>query len=113
MAVSLEEVRENFERYGLLDHQVRFLKGFFGHTLPYAPIERLAILRVDADLHCSTLDVLNNLYQRLSPGGYAIFDDYQNLPDCKRAINEFRTAHGIREEIRKVDSRAVYWRRGN
>lgn len=113
MAVSLEEVRQNFERYGLLDGQVRFLKGFFGDTLHHAPIERLAILRVDADLYSSTMDVLNNLYKRLSSGGYAIFDDYQNLPDCRRAINEFRAAHGIREEIRKIDSRAVYWRRGD
>jgi len=29
MAVSLEDVRQNFGRYGLLDDQVRFLKGFF------------------------------------------------------------------------------------
>lgn len=111
MAVSLDEVRQNFERYGLLDYQVRFLKGFFADTLPHAPIGRLAILRVDADLYSSTMDVLNNLYGRLSPGGYAIFDDYQNLPDCRRAVNSFRETHGIREEIRKVDSRAVYWRR--
>jgi O-methyltransferase len=111
MAVPLEEVRENFERYGLLDDQVRFLSGFFSDTLPRAPIEKLAILRVDADLHSSTLDVLNHLYPRLSLGGYAIFDDYQNLPDCKRAIDQFRAAHGITEEIRKVDERAVYWRR--
>lgn len=111
MAVSLRDVRDNFERYGLLDDQVQFLPGFFSDTLPHAPIEKLAILRVDADLHSSTLDALNNLYERLSPGGYAIFDDYQNLPDCKRAIDEFRAAHGIREEIRMVDGRAAYWRR--
>jgi len=111
MAVSLEEVQENFERYGLLDDQVRFLKGFFSETLPQARIQKLAILRVDADLYSSTLDVLNNLYSRLSPGGFAIFDDYQNLPDCKRAVDEFRAAHNIREEISKIDERAVYWRR--
>jgi len=113
MAVSLEEVRANFERYGLLDDQVRFLPGFFRDSLPHAPIERLAVLRVDADLHSSTSEVLNNLYERLSPGGFAIFDDYRNLPDCKRAIDDFRAAHRIREEIRSVDERAVYWRREN
>jgi O-methyltransferase len=111
MAVSLEQVRENFERYGLLDEQVRFLKGFFSETLPQTPIEKLAILRVDADLYSSTLDVLNHLYPRLSPGGFAIFDDYENLPDCRRAIDEFREKHGIREKIRKVDERAICWRR--
>lgn len=113
MAVSLEEVKRNFERYGLLDDQVVFLKGFFSETLPQADIGPLAILRVDADLYQSTLDVLENLYYALSIGGYAILDDYQNLPDCRRAIEEFRAKRGIREEIRPIDKRAICWRRKN
>jgi O-methyltransferase len=111
MAVSLQNVQNNFARYGLLDDQVRFLQGFFSDTLPKAPIRQLSILRVDADLYQSTMDVLNHLYASLSVGGYAIFDDYQNLPDCRRAIDTFRSQHGITEEIRPIDSRAVYWRK--
>jgi O-methyltransferase len=111
MAVSLEEVRGNFERYGLLDDQVQFLKGFFSDTLPKAPIQKLAILRADADLYASTMDILNHLYPKLSAGGYAIFDDYKNLPDCRRAIHEYRDAHGITEEIRHIDRQAVYWQK--
>ena len=38
LAVSLEDVKSHFERYGLLDDQVRFLKGWFRDTLPAAPI---------------------------------------------------------------------------
>jgi O-methyltransferase len=38
-------VRANFERYGLLDDQVRFLPGWFKATLSPAPIDRLAVLR--------------------------------------------------------------------
>lgn len=111
MAVSLEGVKNNFARYGLLDEQVQFLKGFFSESLPNAPIRQLSILRVDADLYGSTMDVLHNLYSRLSAGGYAVFDDYQNLPDCRRAIDEFRRDHGITEEIRPIDERAVCWQR--
>jgi hypothetical protein len=111
MAVSLDRVQSNFARYGLLDDQVTFLKGFFADTLPTAPIRQLAILRVDADLFQSTLDVLQNLYSSLSPGGYAIFDDYQNLSDCRRAIDEFRRDCGIREEIQPIDTRAVCWKK--
>jgi len=111
MAVSLETVKNNFARYGLLDDQVVFLKGFFSETLPTAPIRQLSILRIDADLYESTVDALRNLYPALSPGGYAIFDDYQNLPDCRRAIDEFRRREGITEEICRVDKRAVYWRK--
>jgi len=111
MAVPLELVKNNFARFGLLDGQVAFLPGFFSQTLPAAPVRRLAVLRVDADLYQSTADVLNNLYSRLSPGGFAIFDDYQNLADCRRAIDDFRGEHGVVEKIVPVDERAVCWRK--
>jgi O-methyltransferase len=111
MAVSLYEVKNNFLRYGLLDDQVAFLKGFFSVTLPNASIPALSVLRVDADLYESTLDVLNYLYPKLSVGGYAVFDDYQNLKDCRRAIDEYRHVHGISEPISNIDSRAVFWKK--
>ncbi len=110
MAVGLDAVKGNFERYGLLDGQVEFLKGYFSDTLPRAPIGQLAVLRADADLYQSTMDILRNLYGKLSPGGYAVFDDY-HLPDCKRAIEEFRTENGITEAIVKIDGQAVYWQK--
>ncbi|MEQ1794021.1 MAG: TylF/MycF/NovP-related O-methyltransferase [Nitrospira sp.] len=109
MAESLDQVRSNFARYGLLDEQVVFLKGFFNDTLPGAGITTLSVLRVDADLYESTRDVLNHLYPKLSVGGYAIFDDYQNLKDCQRAIEEYRLQHHIEDSIIKIDKRAVYW----
>jgi O-methyltransferase len=55
LAVSLERVQENFRRYGLLVDRVRFLKGWFRDTLPSAPIERLAVLRLDGNLYESTI----------------------------------------------------------
>jgi O-methyltransferase len=111
MTATLGEVRDNFARYGLLDDQVIFLEGFFSETLPTAPISKLSILRVDADLYESTRDVLESLYPKLSPGGYAVFDDYQNLPDCRRAIDEYRDKHNISEPITKIDTRAVSWQK--
>ena len=38
LAVPLDHVKSNFAKYGLLDDQVRFLKGWFRDTLPNAPI---------------------------------------------------------------------------
>ena len=40
-AVDLEAVKSNFRAYGMLDDQVRFLKGWFKDTLPTAPISPL------------------------------------------------------------------------
>ena len=67
LAVSVEEVRSLFARYDLLDDRVRFLKGWFRDTLPAAPIESLALLRLDGDLYESTMDALGALYRKVSP----------------------------------------------
>jgi len=44
LAVSCSQVKANFEKYGLLDNQVRFLEGWFRDTLPGHPMERLAVI---------------------------------------------------------------------
>jgi hypothetical protein len=113
LAVSLEEVKENFDRYGLLDDQVRFLKGWFRDTLPVAAIERLAVLRLDGDMYESTMDALVNLYPKLSDKGYIIVDDYGCIPACRRAVQHYRSVNGITEEIREIDWAGIFWQKGN
>jgi O-methyltransferase len=58
LGVPEAEVRANFQRYGLLDDQVRFLPGWFKDTLHDAPIDRIAVLRLDGDLYESTIQAL-------------------------------------------------------
>lgn len=111
LAVSLEEVRANFERYGLLDDRVRFLKGWFKDTLPTAPLGPLAVVRLDGDMYGSTMDALRPLYPKLSVGGYLIVDDYGIVPGCKQAVDEYRAEFGITEPIVDIDGWGVYWRR--
>ncbi|MBB5783209.1 TylF/MycF family methyltransferase [Nonomuraea jabiensis] len=110
LAVSLEAVKENFARYGLLDDQVKFLKGWFKDTLPTAPPGPLAVIRLDGDLYESTTDALVNLYPRLSPGGFAIIDDYA-IGACREAVHDYRATFGIKDEIVPIDTFGVYWRR--
>lgn len=111
LAVSLEEVKELFQRYDLLDEKVKFLKGWFKDTLPTAPIQRLAILRLDGDLYESTMDALIPLYDKVESGGFVIVDDYGSCPPCERAINDFRSQHGIHEELQTIDTQSVFWRK--
>jgi hypothetical protein len=108
--VALEYVKRNFERYGLLDDQVRFLKGWFRDTLAGAPIDKLAILRLDGDLYESTMDALVPLYPKLSSGGFIIVDDY-NLPMCRKAIHDYRARENISVPIVPIDDAGVYWRK--
>jgi O-methyltransferase len=111
LAVPQAEVEANFRRYGLLDDQVHFLAGWFQDTLPSAPIDRLAVLRLDGDMYESTMVALDALYPKLSPGGYVIIDDYKHVPGCTAAVDDYRAEHGIREPMQDVDWTAVFWQR--
>ena len=112
LAVSLEQVKANFERYGLLGENVKFIKGWFKDTLEDAPIERLAVLRLDGDYYESTIQILEALYHKVSQGGFVIVDDYLHLEPCRQAVDDFRAALGIDDEIVEVDWNSVYWRVG-
>jgi O-methyltransferase/8-demethyl-8-(2,3-dimethoxy-alpha-L-rhamnosyl)tetracenomycin-C 4'-O-methyltransferase len=112
-AVPLHEVKAAFARYGLLDEQVVFLEGLFKDTLPSAPVEALALLRLDGDLYESTCDGLANLYHKLSPGGTLIVDDYFLFEGHRRAVDEFRAAHTIADPIIQIDHFGGYWIRTN
>jgi Macrocin-O-methyltransferase (TylF) len=113
LAAGIDDVKRNFEAYGLLDDKVRFLKGWFKDTLPSAPIGKLAVMRLDGDYYESTRDALENLYHRLSVGGYVIIDDYgeETWTYCKKAVEEFREKNNIKDTLIKVDSKCFYWKR--
>jgi O-methyltransferase len=110
IAVPLEEVKTNFARYGLLDDQVRFLVGWFSDTLPAAPVDRLAVLRLDGDMYQSTIEALDALYPKVSTGGYVIIDDYF-LPSCRQAVDDYRARHRVVETLEPIDWASVYWRK--
>lgn len=111
LAVPMNEVQANFERYGLLDEQVQFLPGWFKDTLPQAPIDQLAILRLDGDMYESTMDALVALYPRVSIGGFIIVDDYGYIESCRQAITDYRSQNGITTPIRDIDGMGVFWQR--
>lgn len=111
LAVGVEQVKANFAKYDLLDDQVRFLVGWFSDTLPTAPMERLALIRLDGDLYESTIVALRSLYPKLSPGGYVIVDDWGAVPACKKAVTDFRLEAGIDDQINEIDWTGAYWQR--
>lgn len=110
LAVGVDLVKEHFRRYDLLDNQVVFLKGWFKDTLPDAPIEKLAVLRVDADLYESTTQALEYLYPKVSSGGYVIIDDMY-IPACTKAVHDFREKNGITAELKKIDFTGQFWQK--
>lgn len=112
LGVGADQVRHNFERYGLLDERVEFLVGWFKDTLPTAPIDQLALMRLDGDMYESTIQAIEALYPKLSPGGFCIVDDFgSHASQAGQAIHDYRKANGIDEEIVEIDPFGAYWRK--
>jgi O-methyltransferase len=111
LKVDVDAVKANFARYDLLDDRVQFLVGWFCDTLPAAPIEQLAVLRLDGDLYQSTMDALVALEPKVAPGGFVIVDDYGGWPSCRAAVDDYRRAEGIDAPIVEIDWTGVWWRK--
>jgi O-methyltransferase len=111
LAVSLNEVKANFERYRLLDEQVVFVQGFFSDTLPCLNAGPFAVIRLDGDMYESTYVALRHLYPRLSVGGFAIVDDYGALERCRLAVAKYRSKEGIDDPIHQIDWTGVWWQK--
>jgi hypothetical protein len=112
LACSLDQVRRHFRQFNLdPDHNVRFVEGLFADSLPGLQTGGLAVLRADGDLFVSTRDILTNLYDQLSPGGFVIIDDYNALPPCRQATDQFRASRGITAPMQPIDWTGIYWRK--
>jgi hypothetical protein len=83
---------------GYPDSKIHFCKGWFEETMhSYAKdINKIAILRLDADWYSSTKVCLDVLYPKVSNGGIIIIDDYGRYDGCKKAVDEFCQANGIK-----------------
>lgn len=112
LAPEADEVRGHFERFGV-SRGVEFVPGFFEETLSALAGRSWALIRLDADSYTATQIALDALYSGLQLGGYLIVDDYfhPHLPACRQAVDEFRTAHGIDEELTRIDWTGARWQK--
>jgi O-methyltransferase len=108
LSVGLETVKGNFRKYGLLRDNVIFVPGFFEDTMPRLDLGQIALLRLDGDMYQSTLDVLENLYFKVSKGGFVIVDDY-GLNGARNAVHDFLESNNLSPKIKRIDSTGVYW----
>lgn len=109
LRVSKAQVLQNFSRYGVPIDQVVFVEGWFEDTLEHIPTMSIALLRLDGDMYSSTIQTLNALYDRMSPGGIVIVDDY-SLIGAHTAVHDFLKSRDMRVEIREIDGSGAYWR---
>jgi len=109
LASDLNAVRDNLAQFGLLDDRVRFLQGRPVDTLPDAPMDRLALLRIGEGPDVDPERVLEILHPRLSPGAEVVVSGIAD-PDVEAAVGRARGRLAITAPMERIDWNAVTWR---
>lgn len=106
---SLKEVQENVGRSTRTPaDKLHYIVGDIMKTTQYP--EKIAVLRLDTDFYDSTKFELDNFYDRVSPGGIVIIDDYGHWKGCRKAVDEFLTAH-TEITLTPIDYTGVYFQK--
>ena len=99
---TVAEVRRFFEDLDVAD-DVLFIKGLFQDTLPVSGVSQIALLHVDGDWYESVKTCLEQLYDKVIPGGIIQFDDYGYWKGARKAVDEFLRTRGIGVPLRRLD----------
>jgi len=86
------------------------VKGLFADTLPKTKEEigPIALLHADGDWYTSTMDIFNNLYDRVLSGNFIQIDDYGHWEGCKKAIHDFERQRALTFILHPIDYSGVW-----
>lgn len=92
--------------------QPTIIRGWFCDTLPQykEKIGPIAILRLDGDTYASTKEALENLYEKVVPGGVIVIDDYDSWDGCRAALYEFFVRNNISPIIKRGIGRPFFYK---
>jgi O-methyltransferase len=81
---------------GYPPEHVHIHEGWFQDTFTTSAsqVESIALLRIDADWYAATRLCLETFYERVTPGGIVVIDDYGTYEGCRRAVDEYLSKHG-------------------
>jgi O-methyltransferase len=112
---TIDQIKENFGKWGCASAVVEFHKGWFQHTLPGLNLAPIAFLRLDGDLYESTMCCLDHLYDQVAPGGYIWLDELGMPPEIggHKAMTDFFKKRGLNKPtiLETTDTGAGYWRK--
>lgn len=93
---TLEDVQAGMATVPYPSEKVHYCKGMVEDTIPSQAPSTISILRLDTDWYASTKHELEHLYDRLSPGGVLLIDDYGWWQGSRQAVDEFLAETGAR-----------------
>ena len=88
---AIEEVKDNFKKYGLFNKNIFFIEGDITKTLKQLNNipNIISILRIDTNWYKSTKIILEKLYPKLKIGGILLSNDYAYWSGSKKAIDDY------------------------
>lgn len=98
---TIEQVERLFSKLGIDKKNVIMIKGWFQETLPEYKnkINKISLLRIDADWYESTKCCLENLYDNVINEGFIVIDDYGTCFGAKKALDEFLEKKGLKVKL--------------
>ncbi|MBV9271355.1 MAG: class I SAM-dependent methyltransferase [Candidatus Eremiobacteraeota bacterium] len=84
---SLEAVRRYLRNFG----NVEFRPGFIPQSFTGLEDRKFCFVHIDLDIYEAVTDASQYAYERLTPGGILVYDDYgfASCPGARRAVDEF------------------------
>jgi O-methyltransferase len=104
---NMEDVRAGMSGTGYPAERIHYHAGLVEDTLPAEAPESIALLRLDTDWYASTKHELVQLYDRVTPGGVLIVDDYDYWEGSRKAVDEFIAERGLRLLLVPIESTRV------
>lgn len=106
----IEDVESLFSVLGIMEN-CKLAKGLFQETLPSLGIGAISVLHLDGDWYESTKCGLENLYDKVVPGGFIQIDDYGHWAGCRKAVDEFFQGRGLNPVFTVLDYTGVQFRK--
>jgi hypothetical protein len=91
----LEKVQARLNSTGYPQTHLHYVVGDVLQTLQEVVPEKIAILRLDTDWYESSKYELEQLFDRVVPGGVVIFDDYYHWDGHRRATDDFLKSRNL------------------
>jgi hypothetical protein len=103
----IDSVQANLKLTGYPKDLLQFIAGRVEDTIPETMPDAIALLRLDTDWYESTRHELEHLFQRLSPGGVLIVDDYHYWRGSRQAVDEYFELRGKSPLFSRLGSHTV------
>lgn len=108
-----DEVRRTFyETFALDRERVHIIEALFEDAVPKHPDRPIAFLHIDTGSYEGTHVCFEQLFDKLTPGGWLVLDNYGSVAGCRRATDEQLAKRGLTGGLSRLGKSQAFMRKG-